>query len=225
MWNWFGYTQNTTDCGDGTFCMNPGNETCCFDHKGTKEITYHNTATIPTVAASWATYYGDAGYSIPSMTSSPSTSTVTISQPTSISQTSSTLPTQPQPLNTAPASTSQQIPPTNTTKLIPSSTITTTMTPHEKAVIGTGGALGALGVLGIICSLYLYRRSRNKRSRKHGPRFRTESDPDEQIELNGHEVGKEMDAKMTRPLDRAHLSGPNELMGQDPREWRAELSA
>ena len=220
VWDWFGYKQNTTNCGDGTFCMNPGNETCCLSHKGTKEITYHNSATIPTVANALATYYEDANYSIPSTTSGFSTSTAAGSQPTSISQAS-----QSQTPNNLPASSSQHPSPTNSTALTPIATTTTALSSHEKAAIGTGSALGGVGVLGIVCSIYLYRRSRNKRSGELGLRYRAELDSNEQIELSGDDVRSEMDATLTRPLDRARLKWSNELMGHDPRHSRAELSA
>ena len=200
--------------------MNPGNETCCLNHKGTKEITYHNSATIPTVANALATYYEDANYSIPSTISGLLTSTVAVSQPTSTSQT-----TQPQTPNTLPASSSQQPSPTNSTNLTPISTTTTALSSHEKAAIGTGSALGGLGALGILCSLYLYRRSRNKRSGELGLRYRAELGGDEQVELSGNDVRGERDATLTRPLDRARLKWSNELMGHDSRESRAELSA
>ncbi len=154
MWNWFSYAENTTNCGDGTFCMDAGNETCCFNGEGIKEITYHNTATIPTVAEAWAIYYKDAGYSVPTTTRDPPTSNFLALNSTSISPTSTTMPAQTTQSLNPPQSPSEQLDPTNEPKPTPGSTFTTAISPGEKASIGTAGALGALGLAG---SLYLFR--------------------------------------------------------------------
>ena len=87
-------------------------------------------------------------------------------------------------------------------------------------MIGTTSALGALVILGAVGSLYLFRRSRSKQSRKPGPKPRPGA---EDAELAGHDVPREMDATRDRPLDEVHLGGLNELVGRRGRELRAEL--
>lgn len=235
--------------------MNPGNETCCFNHKGVKEITYHNTATIPTVANEWNTYYEDAGYSVPITTSDPSsstflafkdtsissTSTTVSSQPqlpnvsappssqiststslafkdTSVSSTSTTVPSQPQLLNVSAPPSSQTS--TSTPNPAPASKPKTTVTPSEKAIIGTVGAFAVLGAFG---SVYSFRRSRTKRMIQHGSKPTPEAHPGWRSELMGHDTRTEMEATCGRPLDKAYLGGSNELVRQDGRVERAEM--
>lgn len=217
-WNWFGHTYNTTNCGDGTFCMNSGNETCCLNREGIKEITYHNNATIPTNAQAWTAYYENAGYSLPSTTIDPLTSTF----PTLKSDT--TLPVQSQPLNYATPSTSQQPSLINIVEPTHTSATATAMSSREKAIIGTASALGALLILGAVGSLYLFRRSRFKRSGKPGLKDRLEAVTIEDTGLTGHRMVGEMDATWDRSLDEAHLGGLNELMGRDNMALRAELT-
>lgn len=198
--------------------MNPGNETCCLNRKGIKEITYHNNATIPTNAQAWTTYYENAGYSLPSTTIDPSTSTF----PTLKSNTP--LPVQSQPLNHTASLASQQPSLTNIVEPTHTSATTTAISSRVKAIIGTASALGALLIVGAIGSLYLFRRSRIKRSEKLGPKDRLEAVAIEGTGLTGHRMVGEMDATWDRPLHEAHLGGLNELMGRDSMELRAEMT-
>ncbi|MCJ1469476.1 hypothetical protein MMC07_008109 [Pseudocyphellaria aurata] len=54
-----------------TVCPNPGNETCCSAKAGKTEILYHYTAVLPG-AKDLTAFYADAGYTIPSSTTSSS---------------------------------------------------------------------------------------------------------------------------------------------------------
>ena len=139
--------------------MDPGNETCCFNHGGVKEITYHNTATIPTVAEEWTTYYQDAGYSVPTTTTSQSTSTILSSKDIAEIPASTASAAHSQRLNVSSSPTSQTIS-TGVPEPVPASTSKTTIGPGEKTIIGIASAVGVLGAIG---SLYLFQRSRAKR--------------------------------------------------------------
>ena len=191
--------------------MDSGNETCCFNHEGIKEITYHNTAPIPTVADAWSTYYEYAGYSVPTTTSESSTSTFLVSKVTSMSSTSTTIATQTQSRNLSQPSTEQSILP-ETPKPTPASTQTTATSPSEKAIIGTASALGVLGAVG---ALFLFRRSRNKRSKQFGPKPTSE-----RAELTGHDVPTELCCTCSRHLGEGHPNWRHELMGDYPRTER-----
>ena len=198
--------------------MNPGNDTCCSSHEGIKEITYHNTATIPTLAGAWSTYYKDAGYSIPTGTIHTSTGTSFASEITSIPSTSTTPPAQFQSLS-LPQSPSTQSSPTSTSKPTPVSK-TTTISPGGKAVFGIAGALAAFGAVGLF---YLFRRSRTKRRE----RSRSKPTPDVHLagrhELMEHDVRGELDTTRRWPLEEAHVGGWNELSGRNGRGKRAEM--
>ena len=70
--NEFNYNANTTNCGDGTVCPNPGNQTCCSDHQGIRVIHFNNTDHLPEDPEGLAAYYSDGGYTIsPSASASP----------------------------------------------------------------------------------------------------------------------------------------------------------
>ena len=224
VWNWFDYRQNTTNCGDGTLCMNSGNETCCFNRKGIKEIKYHNNATIPTIAEAWSTYYEDAGCSIPTTTSSSLRSTLSTSKSTLISYASTLLPVPTQSQNDIPPSSSQQPTPTNTPNPAQASTTITAIGPRGKAIIGTTSALGAVGILGAVISFCLFRRARSKRSGNFGPKCELEAIRVEDAELAAHDVQRKTDARSDRPLDGAYLGRLHELIGQDREEQRAEMT-
>lgn len=98
------------------------------------------------------------------------------------------------------------------------------MSSREKAIIGTASALGALLILGAVGSLYLFRRSRIKRSEKPGPKDRLEAVAIDDTGLTRPRMVGEMDATWDRPLDEAHLGGLNELTGRDDMGPRAELT-
>ena len=144
--------------------MYPGNETCCLDRKGSREITYHNPARIPTVAEAWTTYYEDAGYSLPTTTADPLTGTSHFSRNTFTSYSSTTSATRSQSLNAVPSSSFHHSNATNISEPIHTSTATPAISSREKAIIGTASAVGALGILGAAGSFYLFRRS-HKRSK------------------------------------------------------------
>ena len=222
MWNWFGYDQNTTDCGDGTFCMYPGNETCCLDRKGSKEITYHNPARIPTIAEAWSTYYEDAGYSLSTTTADPLTRTSSLSRNTFTSHTSTTPSTQSQSLSAVSTSSLNHPTATNTSEPIQTSTTSPAISPREKAIIGSASAVGALGILGVVGSLYVFRQSK-KRSKQPEPKPRHETIKFEDTALKGHGMPREMNATWDGPLHEAPSGGLNELVGQDGRDHRPEL--
>ena len=192
--------------------MYPANESCCFDHQGRKEITYHNNATIPTIAEAWTTYYEDAGYSIPTTNTFPSTSTIPASRATYTSYASTTLPLRAPSLNSTPPLSSQHPTPTSVPTPILTSTTSTAkeaaISPSEKIIIGTAGAVGTLGILGAVCGFYLFRRSRIQRSEESRTKARWVG----HTELPTDSALLEMDA------NQAHLHGRYELMGHDRRE-------
>lgn len=154
--------------------MNPGNETCCFNHEGVKEITYRNTAKIPTAAGEWKTYYQDAGYSVPTTTTHRSTSTLLASK--DISKTSASNPSavhsqgleiSPSPANeTGSTAAPRPVPATTSAapKPVPVSTSRTTISAGVKAIIGIASALGLFGTVG---SLYLFQKLRAERRAHH----------------------------------------------------------
>ena len=199
--------------------MNPGNETCCFNDEGVKEITYHNTATIPTVAEEWTTYYQDAGYSVPTTTTSQSISTVLSSKDISGIATSTTLPAHSQHLNVSslPAG---QTSSTGEPEPVPTSTSKTIISPGEKAIIGVASAVGVLGAIG---SLYLFQRSRAKR------RAQSDSMPTRKAHLvekcgMGYNARTGMDAPSGyRPCE-ADSGVVHEMMGQNEDGHTVELS-
>lgn len=68
----FSYANNVTICDDGTLCPNPNNETCCKKHQGRTELNYHNRARLPESVTGLASYYAQAGYTIPGASATPS---------------------------------------------------------------------------------------------------------------------------------------------------------
>ena len=199
--------------------MNPSNETCCFNHEGVKEITYHNTATIPTSAEEWATYYQDAGYSVPTATSSQSTSTVLASQDISETSASTTLPAHSQRLNvtTSPAS---QTSSKDVSEPGPTSTSKTTISSGEKAIIGVASAVGVLGAIG---SLYLFQRSRTRR-RGQSDSMETRKAPLVEKCGIGYTAPSEMDASSGQRLVEAPDGAVHEMMGQNQNWHTTELA-
>ena len=198
--------------------MNPGNETCCFNNEGVKEITFHNPATIPTVAEEWTTYYEDAGYSVPT-TTSQSTSIVLSSKDISAIFTSTTSPAHSQRLNVS-SSTAGKSSSTGVLEPARVSTSKTTISPGEKIIIGIASAVGVLGAIG---SLYLFQRSRTKR--------RAQSDSTQVrkahvVEKSG--VAYMAPSKMFAPRGWQLVEAPDgvvhEMMGQNQYWHTAELS-
>ena len=102
----FSFTLDTTDCGDGTYCPNADNQTCCDDQQGVEEIDYRGNQPLPTMAALLSSYYSSNNYTIPtsahsaasrsgsgtthasaSTSSSPPVTSTSASQPTAASST------------------------------------------------------------------------------------------------------------------------------------------
>lgn len=214
--NYFDYNTNTTKCSDGTFCPNPGNETCCFNHEGVGEITFHNNATIPTLAAGLSTYYEAAGYSIPTPTSSTSTSIAIASESIFISRTSTT--TSAGSLGLRPSST--QPVPTATSGLTPALTTSTSLSSGGEAGIIIAGCVCAI-VIGVL--LYLLRRSRKKRLTQPGFETKVDGLQCEKAEMSGHDARTEMDAVEGCNLQDMRPIGRNELMGHEWSELRVEM--
>lgn len=87
------YRLNGTTCGNGTFGPYPDNQTCCSDSKSVKEITFRNTALMPTAKIVSSANYNEADYSIPTsivgfLTSTPILETISISLCILVSSTS-----------------------------------------------------------------------------------------------------------------------------------------
>ena len=219
MPNWFSYDTNTTNCHDGTFYKKPGNKTCCYNREGVKVITYHNNTTIPTVAEEWTTYYQDADYSVPTITTSQSTSTVIASKDISDSSASTTSPAHSQRLNLSPSPASQTSS-TDVPKPVPASTSKTTISPGEKAIIGIASALGVVGAVG---SLYLFQRSRAKRRAQAESMQTRKAHLVEQSGI-GCTAPSEMDAPWGWLSGEAHNGVVHEIMGQNQEGQTAELS-
>lgn len=198
--------------------MNPGNETCCFNREGVKEITYHNTATIPTVAEEWTTYYEDADYSVPASTTSQSTSTVLASKEISEITAPTTSPAPSQRLSVSPSPASQSSP-TDAPKPKPASTSKTTLSNAEKAIIGIASAVGVLGAVG---SLYLFQRSRAKR-RAQPESMQTRNAHLVEMSGTGYTDPSEMDAPWDWLPGELHNEVAHE-MGQNQEVQTAELS-
>ena len=199
--------------------MNPGNETCCFNDEGVKEITYHNTATIPTVAEEWTTYYQDAGYSVPTTTTPQSTSTVLASKDISQNSAPTTSPSHSQRLDVTSSSTGQ----TNSTGIpepVPALTPKTTISPGEKVIIGVASAVGVLGAIG---SLYLFQRSRAKRRAQSDSMQTRKAHLVEKCGI-GYTAPSEMDARWGWQLVEAPNGVVHEMMGQNRDGHTVELS-
>ncbi len=214
--NYFIYDTNTTKCGDGTFCPNPNNLTCCFNHEGVREIKFHNDATIPTVAAELSTYYEAAGYSIPSLSSGTATSVTASPKSTFISTTSMITPTGslgPQALSIQPI-------PTATSESTPALTTSTSLSSGVKAGIAVAVSVC---VIAIVAMLYLLWRSRRKRLIQPGSEKNLKRLHYENSEMSGDDARTEMDAAEGRSLPDIRSVGRRELMGQEGGELRAEM--
>ena len=55
----FDFSSNTTICGDGTICPNPGNQTCCANHQGVTLIQYRHSDIFSRQITDSATYHSD----------------------------------------------------------------------------------------------------------------------------------------------------------------------
>ena len=204
--NYFDYGTNTTKCDDGTFCPDPKNQTCCFNHEGVREITFNNGAIIPTVAAGYSTYYEAAGYTIPSPTSSFSRAK-TISPESTFSSRTRTI-TSAESFGTQPLAAQA------------------TSTSGSKPAVARSTSLSSAGIAGITIALsvcvivigallYLLRKSRKKRPVQTGLETSVEA---LRYEMSDHAARTEMDAVGGRaPIGKA------ELMGQERSEIRAEM--
>ena len=196
--NAFDYTLNTTNCADGTFCPNPNNQTCCFNHQGYEVISYRYHASLPTAAAALSTFYAENGYQIATTTSSSSNILPTTSP-------SSPLPVFPSTL--APTSTYVGTSPPD--RISPSPLDTGT-----KAGIGIGAVIGTLAIAGmfllLLRRLRRHRRDNTRHSAALGAIDTAPLDPRqwEKPELIGEDARKEMDAEERRKA---------ELPGGDPR--------
>lgn len=155
----FSYENNVTICDDGTVCPNPKNETCCKKHQGRSELNYHNRATLPESVTGLASYYAQAGYTIPGASAIPSVK-VHAAQSSSV-PTSASLP------STSPSSTgSGSASPTSTLpaeKQDPNPLHSSSgLSAGAKAGVGVG-----IGVAAMICAtitfiFYLRRRKHQK---------------------------------------------------------------
>lgn len=205
--------------------MDPGNETCCFNHEGIKEITYHNTATIPTVAGEWKTYYQDAGYSIPTTTARRLTSTLLASKDISNISASATSTVHSQGLEVSPSPASQTSS-TAVPKPVPASPSKKTISAGEKAIIGIASAFVLFGAVG---SLYLFQRSRAERRVQPESIMLQNPSTHLVVEQNTGIVGHKrsvlaMDATGGWPSNKAQNPVAHEIMGQDLEVQLAEMS-
>ena len=214
--NYFIYDTNTTNCGDGTFCPNPNNVTCCFNHEGVREITFHNNATIPSDAAELSTYYEAAGYSIPNLSSGTATSVTASPKSTFVSTTSTMTPTgslSSQPLATQPI-------PAATSVSSPALTTSNSLSSGVKAGIAVAVSVC---VIAIGALLYLVRRSRSKRLIQPGPEQNLKRLHYGNSEMSGDDARTEMAAVEGRSLQDIRSVERNELMGKEGGELRAEM--
>lgn len=131
----FDFNQNTTNCGDRTYCPNAGNKDCCANKKGIREVTYHNNAVIPDSADALPKYYPSGSYQIP-------TSTTSSSQATSASSGRGTLASGKS--RTASAKEGKK----------------PGLAASAKIGIGSGGGAAALGLMAFLFFLIRWRRSR-----------------------------------------------------------------
>ena len=209
----FNYTLNTTACDDGTFCPQAGNATCCFNHQGIRQISYHYIDPLPTIAASLSEFYAANDYQVASVTSSSSntlsTDALSISISTSISPTKTTAPPSTsaiasQTRSTALPSTSSDRPPTDQGIAISG------LSSSTKAGIGVGVTVGASLAGTLLYFLVRRLRRQYQRDMVHtGTSTNAEVKPPglrryQKPELTGEDARKELDATERR---KAELAG------------------
>ncbi|KAL8831106.1 MAG: hypothetical protein Q9191_001055 [Dirinaria sp. TL-2023a] len=146
----FSYAKNVTICGDGTVCPGPKNQTCCKNHQGRTELNFHNRARLPESVTGLASYYAQAGYTIP-------TSSATAATRDHVAQTTS-VDTHPAGTTSTQQVTASSLPSKQTLAPVPSASGLST---GAKAGIGV-----AVGVTAMICAtvaflFYTRRRNRN----------------------------------------------------------------
>ena len=145
----FSYANNVTICDDGTVCPNPNNETCCTKHKGRTETNYHNQARLPESVTGLASYYAQAGYTIPGASTTP---LVEVHAAQSSSVPSSATQSSTSSLSSSVVKTTQQSASVTTSTaaeqtLISSVSTSSGLSAGAKAGIGVG-----VGVAAMICA-------------------------------------------------------------------------
>lgn len=161
----FSYTNNVTICDDGTVCPNPNNQTCCTKHQGRTELNYHNLARLPESVTGLASYYSQAGYTIPGSSATASVkahAAQSSSVPTSATQLSTSLSTltQPSAAATSPHDSAKQ-----TLSPAPSSSGLST---GAKAGIGVGVAVAAMICATVAFAFWIRRRNRTDKEPRGG---------------------------------------------------------
>ena len=66
----FNFTLNTTNCHDGTLCVNPNSQACCFNAQGVAQVEHRRNGPLSTVAAVPSSCYSTNGHTMPTLTSS-----------------------------------------------------------------------------------------------------------------------------------------------------------
>ncbi|KAL8954581.1 MAG: hypothetical protein Q9193_007188, partial [Seirophora villosa] len=155
----FDYKLNTTICDDGTVCPHnnfaASNDTCCDQHQGITEISYHNDAVIPLAATDMSDYYSSAGFTI------PTDGVYRAPYSTASTATSPSVPA------AAAASTSPASLPTSSGAQPPSPGLSS----GAKAGIGIGVALGVFLLVGLAAFF---------RMRRRKPKNETDAQPNHQ---------------------------------------------
>ena len=158
----FSYANNVTICDDGTVCPNLKNETCCNKHQGRTEINYHNRARLPESVTGLASYYSQAGYTIPGSSASGSVK-VHAAQATSVPKSAA------QSSVSVSSTSSTSVQATMTSSYSPSSTKQTLSPTPSSSDLSTGAKAGigvGVGVVALICAtvafvFYIRRPGRN----------------------------------------------------------------
>lgn len=156
-------SQNTTACGDGTFCPHPQNTTCCYNHQGVSQIVYHYNAPLPATVTGLSEFYAANGYQIPTVPSSFSDtqSANALSVSTSVSLAGTTAST----LHFAAASATEPTALPSISAAEPSTheTASAALSSSTKADVGVGVAVGVS--LAVVLLYFLVRRLRRQPQR------------------------------------------------------------